>query len=436
QSIMMNLKYVSTLVLIVLALSTMIATAKNNELTPMSIKLALTQDVTQMRITWNTRAHGSSPLVLYDTQPFNTSNFVRLPQLEANTEHIYQALGGGWNEYVNTALLTGLTASTTYYYSVGEKDELFFSDVFNFTTAATDFNADVTPFSIVVYGDMGIWGGSQQNIQRITERVDDFSFAFHLGDIAYADLTSGSKDLGNETVWNEFLDMVNPITSHIPYMVCPGNHDIFLVDFDIYRHTFQMPCPVSDAWYSFDYNGIHFLSYSTEHLVTDLSPQHNWIENDLKNYRKKNPDGWVVVIGHRPFYCSTVWDYCNKDTYKGMSMIDSLEHVFYMYNVDLYITGHAHAYERTLPMLKGKAEYGTYDAPRATVHMVIGTGGNQEGPDGGWDEPAPAWSVGERLLDTGYGIFDFTNSTHLHYSFVNATTNEVRDEFWLTKGNW
>ncbi|EFA83061.1 metallophosphoesterase domain-containing protein [Heterostelium album PN500] len=432
---MFSMKYISLTICLLLIINgcCLVATAANN-LTPSSIKLSLTQKVSEMRVTWYTPSKGSSPIVLFGTSPFVANNSIYEQSVVATIEDLISV---DWSGYTNTALLSGLLPLTTYFYAVGEKNEQLFSDVYNFTTAAADYSENVDPFSIVVYGDMGIYGGSHRTLARIVDRLDDFKFAIHVGDIAYADVTKASKDVGNETVWNEFLDMINPVSSHIPYMVCPGNHDIFFINFGIYRRTFNMPAPsLEDSWYSFDYNGVHFVSYSTEHLILPLSPQHDWLENDLKTYRMKNPGGWIVLYAHRPFYCSTSWSYCVKDDYKVM-LQDSLEYLLFEYNVDLFIGGHAHSYERTLPVYAGNvANYGTYDAPKATVHLVVGTGGCQEGPDPGWQQPAPIWSTGERLLDVGYGVVSFANNTHLQYQFINTTSNTVRDEFWLTKGFW
>ncbi|EGG17205.1 hypothetical protein DFA_08192 [Cavenderia fasciculata] len=61
-------------------------------------------------------------------------------------------------------------------------------------------------------------------------------------------------------------------------MVCPGNHDIFY-DLAAYRRTFLMPVESNDDnYYAFDYNGIHFISFSTE-LFIPFSPQHLWLES-------------------------------------------------------------------------------------------------------------------------------------------------------------
>jgi hypothetical protein len=50
---------------------------------------------------------------------------------------------------------------------------------------------------------------------------------------------------------------------------------------------------------------VHVLSYSTEHPYTPGTPQHAFMEADLARAdaaRDRTP--WLLVTGHRPFYCS------------------------------------------------------------------------------------------------------------------------------------
>eukprot|EP01132_Coremiostelium_polycephalum_P000878 gene878-1099_t len=425
----MSIKFV----VVILFLVTLISSHVNGNTIPQSIKLALTGNQDQVRVTWFTVDPPVTASALYSTSVFD-------PNSPSTWDNVNAVEGGtgtyktvGWSGHPNTALLSNLAPHTVYYYSCGDKSTDSWSPLYNFTTSSNGNVAkgDVVPFNSVVYGDMGIYGGNQQNIGNILQRIDNINLAFHVGDIAYADLTQGTKLGGNETVWLEFLNQVNPITSRIPYMTCPGNHDIFY-DLAVYRSTFNMPAPhASASWYSFDYNGVHFVSFSTEHIYTPFSPQHLWLENNLKAYRSKNPTGWIIVYAHRPMYCSSVWKWCNKDTSREVLKY-SIESLFQKYNVDLYIAGHAHCYERTLPVYKDTVR-GDYSSPKATVHITIGTGGNQEGPDKGWIDP-PVWSNGLRTRDTGFGLLSVVNSTHLHWEFIDGPSNNPTDDIWLQKG--
>lgn len=83
--------------------------------------------------------------------------------------------------------------------------------------------------------------------------------------------------------------------------------------------TFMNEWPLKSFWYSFDVNGIHFISYSTDlflinesnnktNITVDVSQivenQLNWLKNDL-NKANNNRDSvpWIVVLARQPMYC-------------------------------------------------------------------------------------------------------------------------------------
>lgn len=60
---------------------------------------------------------------------------------------------------------------------------------------------------------------------------------------------------------------------------------------------------INNLFYSFDYGGVHFIAYSSEH---DLNLQTAFIEADLAQAAaRRSLVPWVVVFAHRPIYCST-----------------------------------------------------------------------------------------------------------------------------------
>ena len=84
-------------------------------------------------------------------------------------------------------------------------------------------------------------------------------------------------------------------------------------------------------YYSFDVGPVHFVVVSTEFYYflnygkKLVAMQYEWVVDDLKaadspENRKKRP--WVVMLGHRPMYCSTDdGDDCtNRDTYTRVGL--------------------------------------------------------------------------------------------------------------------
>ncbi len=69
-----------------------------------------------------------------------------------------------------------------------------------------------------------------------------------------------------------------------------------------------------NMFYSFDVGPVHFVSVSTEFYyylnygLQMVERQFRWVREDLRRAnlpenRARRP--WVVVVGHRPMYCST-----------------------------------------------------------------------------------------------------------------------------------
>ena len=128
-------------------------------------------------------------------------------------------------------------------------------------------------------------------------------------------------------------------------------------------------------FYAVDVGNVHLLSISTEVYFSnpELVPlQLAFIEADLGSVdRSKTP--WVIVHGHRPFYCSTDSD-CDGP---AMTLKSSLEEVFHSYGVDLYLCGHEHNYERMHAIYKEVMDSSAGGAnPRATTYIVTGDAGN------------------------------------------------------------
>ncbi|EFA83215.1 hypothetical protein PPL_04005 [Heterostelium album PN500] len=393
-----------------------------NDINPSSVKLSFTGNDGDLRITWNTVDISQTPSILFATEYFTPNGDEIFIGVEGTSDTY--SINKGWSGYVNTGVLRGLESYTTYYYAVGDKNQDIWSPTYNFTTGVLVYQRSVNPHSIVCYGDMGDAGGNEETIQNIMQNIDNYSMVLHIGDIAYAD----SSKKGHQSTWDSFLNQINPISSHVPYMVCPGNHDTFAKGV-VYKQTFNMPGKHNS--YSYNINGIHYVSFSTEDDHLEGSHQYKWIEKDLKHFRAENPDGWLVVWAHRPLYCSSSKKWCSHDENR-LYYAKIYDHLFRKYNVDIFVSAHTHSYERTLPVYNQEV-HGTYDNPKATVHFIIGTAGNRSGNVKGW-EKVPVWSDGPRIEKNGFGVINFANETHLQWQFIENSKNQVKDEVWVTKG--
>ena len=107
--------------------------------------------------------------------------------------------------------------------------------------------------------------------------------------------------------------------------------------------------------------------------------QRSWLEQDLSSVdRAATP--WLIVMMHAPFYNSN-----SAHALEAELMRLTYEPLLLKYGVDVVLSGHVHAYERSHAS-------GIYDAqPNACgpVYLNLGDGGNREGGEAAWVSPHP-----------------------------------------------
>jgi len=324
---------------------------------------------------------------------------------------------------------------------------------------------------------MGIWESNTQNtIASLTEDVENglIDAILHVGDISYADdrlgILNGTLYQG---ILNYFYNMIQPYASKVPYMTTPGNHES-QCNFIDYKARNPMPYQQSGSkdpmYYSFVSRRVQFVMLSTEQFEQEfialndayfnpLGPQYAFAEQTLKEAAQARDRGdidWIVVAAHKPLYCSfywvaCCWDLCGKtnDSFQWKNLFRiNLEPLMVKYGVDLYLTGHTHNYERTLPVMKNVPtntySNNVYVNPSAPVHIQSGSPGDTEimSPRG-FIHPAPAWSMKriqswDKLYEVpyaraGFGYLNFFNSTTLRFQFIESSDAKVLDEFWIVK---
>ncbi|XP_063384993.1 acid phosphatase type 7 isoform X3 [Cydia fagiglandana] len=284
--------------------------------------------------------------------------------------------------YIHRVTLRGLDYDTTYVYNVGS--EFGMSERFSFHVPPAGNDIKVRA---AIYGDMGNRNAhSLSYLQEEAER-GGFDLILHVGDFAY-DMHDDDARVGDQ-----FMRQIQPIASLVPYMTCPGNHEA-AYNFSNYRARFSMPGGTESMFYSFDLGPVHFVSISTEYYyffewgARMLFEQFAWLQEDLTNAnlpknRAERP--WIVLMGHRPMYCSNSDDIdCSLEyTRRGIPFIGlSLEPLLQQHGVDVVVWAHEHSYERSWPLYDGKVYNGSldhpYTNPGAPVHVVTGSAGCQE----------------------------------------------------------
>jgi predicted MPP superfamily phosphohydrolase len=254
--------------------------------------------------------------------------------------------------------MRGLKPGTRYYYRVGDAKEGF-SSIYRFRTAPDR----VEDFTFTAFGDHGTSDFSRQNVAHIAREQS----AFHLllGDYSYAN--------GNQPIWDEWLNLCQPMTSIIPLMAALGNHENERIGEERIGYVAalaRLAMPAPETWYTFDYAGARFVAInSDDHRNPE---QLQWLESTLKAARQDPRVRWLILFKHHPLYSSNVRR--NNDT----ARIATLRKILDDYRVDLVLAGHNHNYERSYP-LRGETpqsqDRAKYRQGEGTLFVVSGGGG-------------------------------------------------------------
>eukprot|EP01121_Diplochlamys_sp_Union-15-3_P003024 TRINITY_DN1285_c0_g1_i1.p1 TRINITY_DN1285_c0_g1~~TRINITY_DN1285_c0_g1_i1.p1 ORF type:complete len:505 (+),score=80.78 TRINITY_DN1285_c0_g1_i1:262-1776(+) len=393
---------------------------------PQQIHLSVTDKPSEMVVMWITRDKLNS-VVQYGT----TSKHYNMNA--TGTISTYSAGIDGWTGWIHTVILENLEPFTKYYYICGNTDN--WSTEYSFTTAPTDPSSEAFHSNIfAVAADMGTyipmgWAVAERMEEDNLSRK--FSLALHIGDVCYAGV---GDDWELEEIWDVWEDQVQGIAANVPYMFAVGNHEKYY-NFTSFNARFLMPGDQCGGehnfWYSIDYGNVHFTFMSTEHDYSPGSVQYKWIEQDLakaNSNRQQRP--WVILSGHRPMYCSDTveWD----DHRAGARFQQLIEPLMIKYKVDLYLCGHMHMYERIYPVINGTSitKSNTYVNPGIPAHVVVGASGVFL--DDTFVDPVPEWSAIRTGEYWGYGQMSI-NSTHLYWSFIDESSGDSKDEFWIIK---
>jgi acid phosphatase type 7 len=148
---------------------------------------------------------------------------------------------------------------------------------------------------------------------------------------------------------------------------------------------------------------------------------------------------WIIVAGHRPFYGSREgqggWDDHRR----------AIEPLLAEFNVDFYMAGHVHVFERTHGLYNYTATDlpdadGNYRNLKSPLHLTIGTAGAIVNDR--WQEQ-PAWSA-FRVRAYGFAAMTVHNASAIEFVYHSSqggpdfprTAQDVQgvtDSFWVFK---
>jgi acid phosphatase type 7 len=283
--------------------------------------------------------------------------------------------------------LSGLTANTRYYYSIGSSVQVLQGDGNNYFKTMPVVGS-TQKIRILAMGDMGNNSTNQVNVRNAWQTFNGTNYTdawLLLGDNAY----NAGTDAEYQT--NFFNIYQGSLTKNHVLWPAPGNHDYAnnaarQADHAIpYYSIFSLPtngqaggvASATEAYYSYNYGNVHFValdSYGWEtgstRLYDTLGKQVLWLKKDLA----ANTQQWTVVYFHHPPYTKGSH---NSDTETELvKMRQRIVPVLERYKVDLVLNGHSHSYERSF-LLNG--HYGLESTFSLAAHALSSSSARYDG---------------------------------------------------------
>jgi len=275
--------------------------------------------------------------------------------------------------------VAGLAADTKYFYSVGSTSAVLTgpdADTF-FVTSPVPGVAKNT--RVWVLGDAGTNNSSQKAVR---DAYYSFTGTRHtdlwlmLGDNAYPDGTDSDYQAAVFGATNAYPKMLRKSVLWSTMGNHEGHSADSLTQSGPYYSIFTFPtngeagglASGTEAYYSFDYGNIHFIcleSYQIPENSGAFSTMKTWLTNDLNATARE----WIVAFWHHPPYSKGSHD---SDTESQLvKMRTDVNPILEQGGVDLVLSGHSHAYERSY-LIDG--HYGTSTTFTAAMKVDGGSG--------------------------------------------------------------
>jgi len=353
---------------------------------------------------------------------------------------------GRYVSYSHTAYVSGLKTGHFYKYQIFQGNTSVSVGPFQFTLPEMSSKEAEKPVKFALYADIDtVYPNFTMDAFKGLHKLNPFDISFHLflGDLGY-DMFSENGKRGEY-----FYNSWQPLLASYPFMVTPGNHEIY-TNYSFLNMRTRMPLynKTSNHYFSFNVGKAHILAINY-YFYRD-NPQHkkrmfDWIEADLKAAvanRAERP--WIFIATHQPIYCSlnAEGDLPDKRCYNFYSRYIELDELFNKYKVDMVLQGHVHNWERMGPTYKNKSmDYGSWSEsqrkthmanPEAPIYTIEGAAGNSYFMAG--NTPLADYSIN---VDStlSFSTITIVNSTALKYEHINSQNGHVMDYFYVLKGD-
>lgn len=263
---------------------------------------------------------------------------------------------------VHRAALAGVAPGTTVSYRVGHPSTGW-SPV-----ARTNVRRADDDFVLAHFGDHGVTAASRRTSAAIRDRSPDAVLL--TGDISYAN--------GFQPTWDRWAGLAEPMTSVVPLLPVPGNHEAKDFYGGTYRSRFTTPAGAAN-WWTADLGRAFVFAGTAGCFLTENDPttardlvvdELVAMERTLAAAAARRAAGevdFLVVAQHFPLYT-------NHESRGPFSpqLVAAQEHILQRYQVDLVLVGHDHMYQRSVPMAYGQPT----EVGLGYVQVCAGAGGN------------------------------------------------------------
>ena len=342
--------------------------------------------------------------------------------------------------------LADLEPGTKYYYTTyprpcASSSQVFTSNgltneagdrIFSFKTAS-DHSSPETSMKLAILGDTERTPNTDITMSHVYKSSSEFTAMILAGDLAYA--------YRDHRSWDRWLGQYEELFATTPFLISPGNHDqdtdcCDWTNFKAYENRFQMPQVKSaistpacqelasgpdynsgtydygNAFYSVVIGPVHIIVLNTYTALDRHGEQYYWFEREIKRVnRTKSP--WLFIVAHANIY-ETFKKHKNEDP--QVRMKKRMESLFVKYKVNLFLSGHDHAYARTHSVAYGKRSV------KAPMYITIGNSGAESQED--TLQHNERWLASWDFWSFGYGTISVFNRTDaLWETFFHNNTN-------------
>src|SRR5919112_4587098 len=233
--------------------------------------------------------------------------------------------------YSLIATLILLSVSITTTITIGEQKKHQKQEQ-NFAYAASSSSSLIPDFNFAAAGDWGCTSHTTDTVNNIVDKNPELVLA--LGDYSYR------EDPVN--CWFKIIQPIDGITK-----IVLGNHDL-AEEIEELMNRFGL----TEQFYSFDYQNVHFIALATEEEYLDMSndkakEQLAFVKSDLEKASLDPNIDWIIPFFHRIMYPR------DSSSVVGMydhNLMDIYHPLFEKNGVNLVLQAHAHTYERTYPL--------------------------------------------------------------------------------------